>query len=70
MRPVTGHGQTKRPAVHASQLLERLVRQPVDGGEQDRVVRCLPGPGRDMKRPPLPEIEQTTLGLVHASVLC
>ena len=58
MRPVLGDGQTERPTVQIAQLLERLVRQPFNGSEQDGVVRCLDRPGRDMERPTAPEIEQ------------
>ena len=68
MRPVLGDGQTERPTVQIAQLLERLVRQPVDGSEQDGVVRCLDRPGRDMERPTAPKIEQTPICLVHVSV--
>ena len=68
MRPILGDGQTERPTVQIAQLLERLVRQPFNGSEQDGVVRCLDRPGRNMERPTAPEIEQTPICLVHASV--
>ena len=70
MGPVLGHSQTEWPAVHIPQLRERLVRQPLDGREQDGVVRCPTRSGRDMKRPSAPKVEQPPLCLVHASVPC